>query len=68
MTTRQCEFCKDWTTEYLEECYGVCEMECGACNGTKELDSRDCFCHAYAPSECSCNADWSDYIDWEDLE
>lgn len=64
--TRECEFCRDWTPEYLEEFYGVSEMECGACNGTKELDIRTCFCCAYEPGECACDADWSDYVYWED--
>lgn len=66
MVTRECEFCKDWTLEYLKEYYGVSEMECGACGGSKELDIRDCFCCAYEPSECGCNAVWDDYVYWED--
>lgn len=73
MTTRICEFCKDWTPEYLEEFYGVSELECGACHGTKELDTRACFCCAREASECGCDADWDDnledtdqYYNWEE--
>lgn len=65
MTTRPCEFCADWTDEYLEE-YLTPETVCGACNGGNLLDIKHCFCCAYEPSECSCDADWSDYVYWED--
>lgn len=64
--TRPCEFCKDWTPEYLEEFYGVSDMECEACKGTKELGIKDCFCCAHTPSECACDADWGDFVYWED--
>jgi len=65
MSTRECEFCKDWTPEYLEEFYTKDLITgeypvCGACEGTRELDSRACFCHAWDESECGCNADWND--------
>jgi len=58
---RECEFCKDWTPEYIAE-YLTPDIVCGACQGTKQLDIRDCFCHAREPSECACDADWSDYV------
>lgn len=60
MTTRECEFCRDWTQEYLEEFWGVSNMKCEACHGTKELGSRDCFCCAREASECACEADWEE--------
>ena len=60
MSKRECEFCRDWTPGYLQEYYQVSEMECGCCNDTKELDIRECFCHAYEASECCCNALWDD--------
>lgn len=65
MTTRPCEFCADWTEEDLEE-HLTPDTVCGACNGSKVLGMRDCFCCAYEPSECGCDADWSDYVYWED--
>ncbi len=57
---RECEFCRDWTPEYLEEYHGVLEMKCGACNGTKELDISQCFCSAWYAQECCCDALWED--------
>lgn len=65
MTTRPCEFCADWDEEYLEE-YLTPDTVCGACNGSKVLDIKACFCSAREPSECGCDADWSDYVYWED--
>lgn len=65
MTTRPCEFCADWTDEYLEK-YLTLDWVCGACNGSKVLDIKHCFCCACEPSECGCDADWSDYVYWED--
>lgn len=65
MTTRPCEFCADWTDEYLEK-YLTLDWVCGACNGSKVLDIRDCFCSAREPGECGCDADWSNYVYWED--
>lgn len=71
MTTRPCEFCADWTDEYLEK-YLTLDWVCGACSGSKVLDIKHCFCCAAEPSECACDADWSDfvyeddYVYWED--
>lgn len=64
--TRECEFCRDRLEEFAQD--GII---CGACDGTKVLGVRECFCHAYEPGECACDADWSDYIElnyWEDEE
>ena len=59
--TRDCEFCKNRLEEFAEE-----GIECGACGNTRVLGIRDCFCCAYEPSECACEADWSDYTYYED--
>jgi hypothetical protein len=64
--TRECEFCRDRLEEFAEDA-----VVCGACDGTRLLGVRECFCHAYEPSECGCEADWSDYTEidyWEDEE
>lgn len=58
--TRECEFCRDRLEEFTQE-----DIECGACNGARLLGITECFCHAYTPGECGCDADWSDYIDLE---
>lgn len=65
MTTRPCEFCAEWDEKYLEE-YLTPDTVCGACSGSKVLDIKSCFCCAYQPSECACDADWSDYVYWGD--
>ena len=55
---RICEFCIDRLEEFTQQ--GII---CGACNGTTILGANDCFCNAYNPGECSCDADWSDYLE-----
>jgi len=64
MILRECEFCREHTPEYLEEFFYP-NYVCLACDGTQQLNSKDCFCHAYEPSECGCDADWSDYYEDE---
>lgn len=62
--TRECEFCRDRLEEFAQE-----GIVCGACDDTRVLGVRDCFCCAYEPGECACDADWSDYVEleyWED--
>lgn len=59
--TRECEFCRDRLEEFAQG-----GTVCGACDGTIMLGISDCFCHAYEPGECGCDADWSDYVYYED--
>jgi len=61
--TRECEFCRDRLEEFAQD-----GIECGACNGTRVLGTTECFCCAYEPGECGCDADWSDFVFYEDLE
>lgn len=59
--TRECEFCRDRLEEFAQD-----GIVCGVCDGTKVLDIRDCFCCAYEPGECACDADWSDYTYYDE--
>lgn len=59
--TRCCEFCKDRLEEFEQK-----GITCGACEGTRVLGVNECFCWAHTPSECGCNADWSDYVYYEE--
>ena len=64
--TRECEFCRDRLEEFAQD-----GIVCGACDGARVLGIKDCFCHAYEPGECGCDADWSDYIEldyWDEEE
>lgn len=59
MNTRPCEFCAGWDEKYLEE-HLTPDTVCGACNGSKVLDIKACFCCAWNRYECSCDAYWED--------
>lgn len=50
MTTRPCTLCDD-------ACEHVCENTCPFCDGTKELDSKECFCAAWDSEDCHCGVD-----------
>lgn len=58
--TRCCEFCRD-----ILEAFAQDGVACGACENTRLLGIHECFCNAYEPSECGCEADWTDYIELE---
>lgn len=58
--TRCCEFCRDRLEEFSQ-----CGVVCGACEDTRVLGIKDCFCHAHATGACGCDADWSDYIEFD---
>lgn len=68
MNRRPCDDCADTKHPGMFEwCEGEPLVVCGMCDGTTIIDDV-CYCHAYEPEECCCNADWSDYIylDWDE--
>lgn len=53
--TRGCEFCRDRLEEFAQE-----GTVCGACDGTRVLGIRECFCCAWNESECACDCSWEE--------
>ena len=67
--TRPCDWCNNHGEgilpgfiQYEED--GVW-IECQVCEGSAEI-ADVCYCEAKEPGECACNADWSDYVSYED--
>lgn len=71
--TRDCDWCTtEWEGHETRPGYVQYEEDgewviCGVCEGDAII-ADVCYCCAYEPGECACNADWSGYKYPEDDE